>query len=59
MADDRRPAHQLEPDVAKAILSRLVHGWDYDDQEAFLDALKEARRLLGVAPPRLGIRHAR
>lgn len=53
----RPPTSPHTPDVARAILGRLVHGWDFDHQDAFFDALTEARRLLGVMPPRRGITH--
>jgi len=49
MTSEHRPRQHpiMNPEAAAAVLRQLVAGWDTDDQDAFVRALAEARRLLG------------
>ena len=54
MTSEHRPRQHpiMNPEAAAAVLRQLVAGWDGDDQDAFVRALAEARRLLGASAPR-------
>ena len=54
MTSEYRPRQHplMNPEAAAAVLRQLVAGWDGDDQDAFVRALVEARRLLGASAPR-------
>jgi len=46
-----RPHPWMNPEHVAAVLRRLVLAWDTDDEDAFTDALRDARQLLGVSEP--------